>query len=62
MLEGKIIVYSNKSSKVSNFIYSLLGFFPGLLGFKFAGSRSLQWYYRSIKQFGFPLKLYNGQV
>jgi hypothetical protein len=36
MMEGRIIVYSQTSSKVSNFIYSLLALFPGALSFDFA--------------------------
>ena len=33
LLEGRIIVYSQNSQKLSQYMYSLLGLFPGLLTF-----------------------------
>jgi hypothetical protein len=36
MMEGRIIVYSQTSSKVSNFLYSLLALFPGAIAFNYA--------------------------
>lgn len=38
LMEGRIIVYSQTSSKVSNFIYSLLALFPGALSFDLAAN------------------------
>ena len=39
LLEGRILVYSHNSQRLSQFMYSLIGLFPGLLTFKFANSR-----------------------
>lgn len=36
MMEGRIVVYSQTSSKVSNFLYSLLALFPGAIAFNYA--------------------------
>jgi hypothetical protein len=55
MLEGKIIVYSHLSSRVSNFIYGLLSLFPGLISFKYLNSEGVGNYMKSIMAFGFPL-------
>ena len=38
MLEGRVIVYSQISSKVSNFVYGLAALMPGLVFFKYLGS------------------------
>jgi hypothetical protein len=38
MLECRIIVYSSISSRVSNFVYSTLAYFPGNISFKYKNS------------------------
>jgi hypothetical protein len=59
MLEGRIIIYSQVSSKVSNFLYSLLSLFPGAISFKYHQSDKVLNYMRAQKQYGFPLQLFN---
>lgn len=41
LLEGKIVVYSQKASKVTSFMLSLISFFPGSLAFTYAESDKL---------------------
>lgn len=36
MLEGKVIVYSQNARRLTQYCYSLLGLFPGLLTFDFS--------------------------
>lgn len=38
LLEGRIVVFSKDSHKLSSYLYSMLGMFPGLLSFKFKGT------------------------
>ena len=35
LMEARIIVYSQNSAKLSSFIYSIIGLFPGMLTFDF---------------------------
>ena len=77
LLEGRIIVYSQTSSKVSNFIYSLLALFPGAISFNFAsvyaehhhspqgeGAQLSQvlCYLRSLKEYRMPLQIFNSET
>lgn len=72
MLEGRIIVYSQTSSRVSNFIYSLIALFPGASAFNFAeecskqgagqGSHQVLSYLRSLVEYGLPLQLFNSET
>lgn len=41
LLEGRVIVYAKNARRLSEYIYSLLGLFPGLLTFDFAKSRRI---------------------
>jgi len=59
MLGSRIIVYSSIATQLSEFMYSLLGYFPAALAFDFNQSIGLKKYLRSMGQFGFPLKLLN---
>jgi hypothetical protein len=44
LMESKIIVYSQQSAKVTTFVLSLLGLFPGCNNFNYQGSTSLESY------------------
>jgi len=59
MLEKKIVVFSEKSSTVSQFIISILSLFPGCVLFKFDQNEVVKAYSTSINKLGFPLKLFN---
>lgn len=41
LLEGRILIYSQDSQKLSKYMYSLLGLFPGLLTFKFTKTKPI---------------------
>ena len=55
MLEGRIVIYSHISSRVSSFIYSLVALFPGCSFFKAEDSLAVKKSLRFLKQFGPPL-------
>ena len=55
MLEGRIVIYSHISSRVSSFIYSLVALFPGCSFFKAEDSLAVKKSLRFLKQFGLPL-------
>lgn len=58
MLEGRIVIYSHISSRVSSFIYSLVALFPGCSFFKAEDSLAVKKSLRFLKQFGLPLQVY----
>ncbi|CDW75236.1 UNKNOWN [Stylonychia lemnae] len=49
----------NLSSKVSNFLYSLIALFPGNASFQYLNSEQVLLYQRSLKAYGMPFQLYN---
>jgi hypothetical protein len=63
MLEGRIVVFSQVSSKVSSFVYSLIALIPGLIFFNnhnggplpLSVLKSL----RFLNQYGLPLQVFN---
>lgn len=58
MLEGRIVIYSHISSRVSSFIYSLIALFPGCLFFTADDSLAVNKSLRFYKQFGLPLHVF----
>ena len=58
MLEGRIVIYSHISSRVSSFIYSLVALLPGCSFFKAEDSLAVQKSLRFLKQFGLPLQVF----
>ena len=58
MLEGRIVVYSHISSRVSSFIYSLIALFPGCSFFRADDSLAVKKSLRFLKQFGLPLQVF----
>lgn len=58
MLEGRIVIYSHISSRVSSFIYSLLALFPGCSSFRADDSPAVHKSLRFLKQFGLPLHIF----
>jgi hypothetical protein len=67
-----VIIYSQTSSKVSNFIYSLIALFPGASAFNFAeecikhenalGNQAVLYYLRSFLEYGLPLQIFNSET
>ena len=67
-MEGRIIIYSQISSKVSNFIYGLVSLIPGAISFNFASecssdiqNHSVLSYLRSLREYGLPLQIFNSE-
>lgn len=58
MLEGRIVIYSHISSRVSSFIYSLIALLPGCNFFKAEESIAVKKSLRFLKQFGLPLQVF----
>ena len=58
LLEGRIVIYSHISSRVSSFIYSLVALLPGCSFFKADGSLAVHKSLRFLKQFGLPLQVF----
>ena len=52
-------MYSENSKKLSNYIYSMLGLFPGLLTFKFTQSQRVLKQHISYGQYGMPLQIFH---
>lgn len=71
-MEGRIIIYSQTSSRVSNFIYSLISLFPGAICFNYArhyheaktsnGNKQVLYHLNTLKEYGFPLQLFNSET
>lgn len=58
MLEGRVVIYSHISSRVSSFVYSLIALFPGCSFFKAEDSLAVKKSLRFLKQFGLPLHVF----
>ena len=58
MLEGRIVVYSHISSRVSSFIYSIIALLPGCNFFRAEDSLAVKKSLRFLKQFGLPLHVF----
>ena len=58
LLEGRIVIYSHISSRVSSFIYSLVALLPGCLSFNANQSPAVKKSLRFFKQFGLPLHVF----
>lgn len=59
LLEGKIVVYSQKASKVTSFLMTLVSFFPGALCFGYSGSKKINFCQKAWSQLGLPLKIFH---
>ena len=59
MLEGKVVVYSQKASKATSFVMTLASFFPGALTFKYSGSEKIKKCLKAWNQIGLPLKVFH---
>ena len=58
LLEGRIVVYSHISSRVSSFIYSVIALLPGCSFFTADSNLAVQKSLRFLKQFGLPLHVF----
>ena len=58
LLEGRIVIYSHISSRVSSFIYSLIALLPGCNFFTATESVAVKKSLRFLKQFGHPLHVF----
>lgn len=54
-------MYSQNSQKLSQFMYSLLGLFPGMLTFQFTETVQVLRQMLSYSQYGFPLQLFHSK-
>ena len=59
LLEKKILIFGHSSGDVCNFIFTLIGLFPGNLLFGFNEGSKIQRYRKSLAPYGLPLKLFN---
>lgn len=59
MLEKKIIIFSEQSSKVSQFMIAILALMPAIILFKFNDAKHIKTYNKAINRYGFPLKIFN---
>lgn len=62
MMERKIIIYSSKSSNVCCFILALISLIPGCHLFGLNLNKELKNYNNAIKEFGFPLEIFNNKT
>jgi hypothetical protein len=62
LLEGKIMIYSNKSSKVCTFVLSLFALLPGGANFNFGKDEKINKVMQHYKAYGLPLKVFNNRV
>lgn len=58
MLEGRVVIYSQLSSRTSSFIFSLLAILPGGAFASYCQSDVVLRNMLSLNQFGFPLQLF----
>mmetsp|Transcript_3500 Transcript_3500/g.3240 ORF Transcript_3500/g.3240 Transcript_3500/m.3240 type:complete len:238 (-) Transcript_3500:997-1710(-) len=61
LLEGKVIVYSTKASKVSTFIMTLLSLLPGAANFNSDENDVTHKAILHFKEYGLPLKVFNNK-
>ena len=59
LLEGRILVYSQNSKTLSEYMYSILGLFQGLLTFKYADTKPILRQHLAYGQYGLPLHVFN---
>ena len=61
LLEGKVVVYSQKASKVCTFVLSLLSLLPGASHFNFKNNEEVQKVISHYDLYGLPLKIFNNR-
>ena len=61
LLEGKIVVYSQKASKVWTFVLSLFSLLPGASHFNYDNGKEIQNVISHYGAYGLPLKLFNNR-
>ncbi len=61
LLEGKIMVYSTKASKVSTFLLTLLSLLPGAANFNSDENERIHKVLLHFKEFGLPFKVFNNR-
>lgn len=61
MLEGKIMVYSQKASKVSTFVLTLFSLLPGAANFNYEENSKIKKVIAHFKAYGLPLKVFNNR-
>lgn len=62
LLEKKIIVFSDKASKVSQFMIGMLSLFPGSILFKYNEHEEVKTFTKGINKYGLPLKKFNNRT
>ena len=61
LMEGKIMIYSTKASKVSTFVLTLLSLLPGAVNLNSEENEKIQKVLSHFKDYGLPLKLFNSR-
>lgn len=61
LLEGKIMVYSQKASKVCTFVLTLFSLLPGGMNFDFQENNKIKKVISHYKSYGLPLKVFNNK-
>ena len=61
LMEGKVMVYSQKASKVCTFVLTLISLLPSTMNFNYEDSDRVQAVLNHYKAYGLPLKLFNSK-